>query len=222
MPKSRRSPGNSVLGIPILGAKTADTTLQVKDGQTVVIGGLLGNNISRDFFRKLPWLGDIPGLGLLFRNKETQKDQTEVLFFMTPELVKDIDADTAAAGQTPIMKDWLGNWNAKVLKMPKKGYDWSLADPQGAGFAGDSKKAEKAEKAKAKTKVQAPAPNSTSRPCGGIASQAGTGCRSQHQLRSCPSSRKLTGGPVEYHSCGAVKDDSLNHGRFDQYYYCGQ
>jgi pilus assembly protein CpaC len=43
--------GTGALGIPIIGTKQSDTQLQVKDGQTIVIGGLLENNVSRDYFR---------------------------------------------------------------------------------------------------------------------------------------------------------------------------
>ena len=97
--------GTGAFGIPIIGSKKADTTLQVKDGQTVVIGGLLENNINTDTLRKVPWLADIPLFGYLFRNRQFQQSQREVLFFMTPEIVK----DTAMAGsaETPLMKEWI-------------------------------------------------------------------------------------------------------------------
>lgn len=100
--------GAGAFGIPIIGSKKADTTLQVRDGQTVVVGGLLENNINRDALRKVPWLGDIPLFGYLFRNKQFQQAQREVLFFMTPEIVKDVDATTAGATTTPLMRKWNG------------------------------------------------------------------------------------------------------------------
>lgn len=144
--------GAGALGIPIIGTKQTDTSLQVKDGQTIVIGGLLENNINRDYLRKFPWLGDIPVLGLLFRQKETDKQQREVLFFMTPEIVKDVDADTANAAKSPLMRDWSKEWNAKILEVPKKGYDWSLAEPGSVGFNSSEKKSNlnKADKDRAK------------------------------------------------------------------------
>jgi pilus assembly protein CpaC len=100
--------GTGPFGIPIIGSKKADTTLQVRDGQTVVIGGLLENNINRDTLRKVPWLADIPLFGYLFRNKQFQHAQREVLFFMTPEIVKDTDASGTGAAVTPLMKKWVG------------------------------------------------------------------------------------------------------------------
>ena len=96
------------VSIPIIGTKTADTTLQVADGQTIVIGGLLENNISQDDLRKVPWLGDIPLFGYLFRHKSKQQEQREVMFFMTPMVVKDVDEMTAGAIRTPLMNQWSG------------------------------------------------------------------------------------------------------------------
>jgi Flp pilus assembly secretin CpaC len=121
-------------GIPVIGSKKANTTLQAKDGQTIVIGGLLENNISRDYLRKVPWLADIPIFGFLFRHKEFGQKQREVLFFMTPEIVKDEAADVANAAQTPVMKNWNNSMRDKLLEEPKKGYDWGLHEPGDLGI----------------------------------------------------------------------------------------
>lgn len=136
--------GASISGIPIILTKMADTTLQVNDGQTVVIGGLLDNNISRDTLRKLPWLGDIPILGALFRDKQFNQVQREVLFFMTPEVIKDIDVDTAAASRTPMLQDWNVRATKNVLPVPNKRDDWGLHNPDGMGFP-EGKGAKKAD-----------------------------------------------------------------------------
>jgi type II secretory pathway component GspD/PulD (secretin) len=110
--------GTGAFGIPIIGSKKADTTLQVRDGQTVVVGGLLENNINKDILRKVPWLGDIPLFGYLFRNKNFEQAQREVLFFMTPEIVKDFNAMAAGAATTPLMRKWNGTEaDEKLLKM---------------------------------------------------------------------------------------------------------
>ena len=121
--------GTGALGIPIIGSKKADSTLQVKDGQTVVIGGLLENNISKDTLRKVPWLADIPIFGVLFRHKEKSEGQREVLFFMTPEIVKDVEADADQAPRTPIMKNWNKQSNKGVLVTPDPKEDWGLHNP---------------------------------------------------------------------------------------------
>lgn len=107
--------------LPIIGTKTADTTLQVNDGQTIVIGGLLENNLSRDYLRKLPWLADIPLFGYLFRHRERESQQREVLFFMTPSIVKDVEAATAGAARTPLMQQWnrLNSSGSAILEVPE-------------------------------------------------------------------------------------------------------
>jgi pilus assembly protein CpaC len=110
--------GTGAFGIPIIGSKKADTTLQVRDGQTVVVGGLLENNINKDILRKVPWLGDIPLFGYLFRNKNFEQAQREVLFFMTPEIVRDVNAMAAGAATTPLMRKWNGTEaDEKLLKV---------------------------------------------------------------------------------------------------------
>jgi len=122
--------GSSVNGIPIISSKSADTTLQVNDGQTIVIGGLLENNINRDLLRKLPWLSDIPVLGALFRDKQFDQTKREVLFFMTPEVVKDIDTDFTAAPQSPGMQHWVTTWKkGGLIPNPDKKYDPSEHNP---------------------------------------------------------------------------------------------
>jgi len=74
-------------GIPIEDSRRADTTVMLADGQTVVVGGL--RNISTtDTVTKVPWLGDIPLLGRLFRNTVTNQVNTELLVFLTVHIVK--------------------------------------------------------------------------------------------------------------------------------------
>ncbi|MCG3148854.1 MAG: hypothetical protein PCFJNLEI_02303 [Verrucomicrobiae bacterium] len=158
--------GTGQLGLPIIGSKKAETTLQVRDGQTIVIGGLLENNVDKDFLRKVPWVADIPVIGALFRNKQYQAAQREVLFFMTPEIVKDVDADVANASKTPYMKDWNEKNTLEILEKPKKGYDWGVHDPGTLGFPrSEGKAAAPAKKAAAAPVVQpaaAPASETTS------------------------------------------------------------
>ncbi|MBU1061910.1 MAG: hypothetical protein KJ952_04250, partial [Candidatus Omnitrophica bacterium] len=68
--------------------RTAKTTVMLKDGETVVIGGLISKN-DDDTFNKIPFLGDIPLLGLAFRYKTADKVDQELLIFITPHIVKD-------------------------------------------------------------------------------------------------------------------------------------
>lgn len=71
---------------PIIVTRNAKTDVHVRDGSTFVIGGLI-SSADTEFVKKVPLLGDIPLLGLLFRSTFTQKIYTEVLFFITPRVV---------------------------------------------------------------------------------------------------------------------------------------
>jgi len=85
------SPFTSVNGVtsilPSLTVRRADTTVQLNDGQSFVIAGLIKNNLT-ETIKRFPGMGEVPVLGALFRSTEFQKDQTELLFVITPRLVK--------------------------------------------------------------------------------------------------------------------------------------
>ena len=75
-------------GQPIFDRRVADTTLLVKDGDTVVLGGLR-RKTKRSYYARAPFFGHIPCLGWAFRYKRTQDVQTELVIFVTPRVVKD-------------------------------------------------------------------------------------------------------------------------------------
>ena len=85
------SPFTTVNGItsvlPSLTVRRADTTVQLNDGQSFVIAGLIKNNIT-ETVKRYPGLGEVPVLGALARSTEFQTDQTELLFVITPRLVR--------------------------------------------------------------------------------------------------------------------------------------
>lgn len=87
------SPFTTINGItavlPSMTTRRADTTVQLGDGQSFAIAGLIRNNVTETISR-FPGLGEIPILGALFRSTEFQNDQTELLFVVTPRLVKPI------------------------------------------------------------------------------------------------------------------------------------
>src|SRR5256885_888266 len=72
--------------IPALSTRRTETELELNDGQTFAIAGLLNNSMLTSM-QKMPGLGDIPILGLLFRSKAAQKDQTELVVMITPEIL---------------------------------------------------------------------------------------------------------------------------------------
>jgi pilus assembly protein CpaC len=73
--------------VPGLRTREMNTQVEVNDGQTFAIAGLLSDN-SRTIMKKFPVLGDIPILGALFRSDEYQKNLTELVALVTPHLVK--------------------------------------------------------------------------------------------------------------------------------------
>lgn len=68
--------------------RTALTTLTVKNGQTIVIGGLVRNRMSRQD-KKVPLLGDIPLLGALFRTRSEQMEKSNLVLVLTPHIIRD-------------------------------------------------------------------------------------------------------------------------------------
>lgn len=79
---------NGVVSVlPSFLVRRADTTVQLSDGQSFVVAGLIKNNLTESV-QRFPGLGEIPVLGALFRSTEFQKDQTELVFVITPRLVK--------------------------------------------------------------------------------------------------------------------------------------
>ena len=79
--------GGSSFSAPVINSRSADTVVVVPDGQTVVIGGLMQSK-KLDSTSKVPILGDIPLVGLLFKRKTTSNGKTELMIFMTPHIVK--------------------------------------------------------------------------------------------------------------------------------------
>jgi pilus assembly protein CpaC len=88
---SQLDPANSVavgagIVVPALTVRRATTTLELRDGQSFVLAGLLLNNLSTAQ-QQLPWLGDVPVLGPLFSSKSYQKQETDLIIIVTPHLV---------------------------------------------------------------------------------------------------------------------------------------
>jgi general secretion pathway protein D len=79
------SPSQVVLA-PTTTKRTAETNVQVRDGQTVVIAGLMGDNVDVST-TKVPCLGDIPILGWLFKSESRNTTRTNLLIFITPYIV---------------------------------------------------------------------------------------------------------------------------------------
>lgn len=78
-------------GRPIIGSTEADTSIIIRNGDTLVIGGLVKESKTR-ISNRIPILGDIPGLGRLFRYSSVVKNRTETIIFITPTIVEYTEA----------------------------------------------------------------------------------------------------------------------------------
>ena len=83
---------NATAILPSFTTRRATTTVQLYDGQSFAIGGLIKNNVTANI-KALPMLGEIPVLGALFRSSDFQTDRTELVFIITPHLVKPLPPD---------------------------------------------------------------------------------------------------------------------------------
>lgn len=77
---------NSSVGSPVINTRSADTVVVTPDGHTVIIGGLMQNNKTENV-SKIPLLGDIPGVGALFRRTVKKSTKTELIIFLTPHIM---------------------------------------------------------------------------------------------------------------------------------------
>lgn len=80
---------SQVFVVPSLRSRRATSSLELKDGQTIAIAGLISDNV-RENVDKFPGLGDVPILGMLFTSKQFLKDQTELVIFVTPKMARPI------------------------------------------------------------------------------------------------------------------------------------
>jgi len=77
--------------VPSLTKRSAQSTVELGNGQTIAIAGLINDN-TRDFVSRFPGLGDVPVLGHLFRSQEYISGETELVILVTPHLAKPVDA----------------------------------------------------------------------------------------------------------------------------------
>lgn len=81
------------LGIPVVKKRSADTTVIVRNGQLIVMGGLMREEVTQDV-KRVPLLGSIPVLGVLFRSSDNRTTKVELLIFIRPLIV---ESDSTAA-----------------------------------------------------------------------------------------------------------------------------
>jgi type IV pilus assembly protein PilQ len=74
--------------VPTIDTRSINTSVLVDNGQTVVLGGIYEVN-KANTITKVPGLGDIPGIGALFRNTKRSDSKAELLIFVTPRILSD-------------------------------------------------------------------------------------------------------------------------------------
>lgn len=85
--RSQSIPISTGVVAPVINKRSADTVVVTPNGQSVVIGGLMENN-KTETSSKIPILGDIPGLGNLFKRKSKTGTKTELVIFLTPHIIR--------------------------------------------------------------------------------------------------------------------------------------
>ncbi len=120
--------------IPAFSEREVSTVVELGDGQSFAIAGLLSENVTEDI-SKFPLLGDIPILGALFRSSAFKKNETELVVIVTPHLVKPLDMNkqtlpTDKSGDPGdfmfyFMGDLVGSAKERTSSVPlgKKGFD---------------------------------------------------------------------------------------------------
>ncbi|HZH31282.1 MAG TPA: type II and III secretion system protein family protein [Pyrinomonadaceae bacterium] len=131
--------------IPALKTRRAKTGIELRDGQSFALAGLLDNSESSTL-SKVPGLANIPILGALFKSKSFEKRETELVFFCTANIIKPLNRDDLPA--------------TRSLDGLKKGSPLGL-EPQGEGIKGASGYSTGSEGAKATNSTDAKAANTT-------------------------------------------------------------
>jgi pilus assembly protein CpaC len=72
--------------VPVLSVREADTLVRVHENETIVIAGLMEERLRREQ-RKVPFLGDLPGIGAIFRSETTSRRKTDLVILLTPTVM---------------------------------------------------------------------------------------------------------------------------------------
>ena len=86
-PQAPSIPISAGVNAPVIDTRSANTVAVTPDGQTVILGGMM-QTTKLSSVNKIPLLGDIPGLGALFRRTVKSDTQTELIIFLTPHIIQ--------------------------------------------------------------------------------------------------------------------------------------
>lgn len=83
----------TLFNAPVIAKREASASVTVKDGQTMIIGGIIEDN-KTETIHKVPILGSIPFIGRLFQREESKTEKTELMVFITPHIIRDPEEAT--------------------------------------------------------------------------------------------------------------------------------
>ncbi len=101
--------------VPALLSRKAETVIELDDGQTFAIAGLVDNSVIENI-SKVPFLGDIPILGELFKSRDMRQNRSELLILVTPRIVQPLDSSPPVPTGEP--ETW--KWD-KSIRAPRGG-----------------------------------------------------------------------------------------------------
>jgi len=112
-------PGETVLGGAVFDTRNFRTDLTAKNGQTLVVGGIIQKQAS-NIIRKTPFFGSIPGLKWMFNNKDNSTHEVELMVFLHPKVIRTtedaIDALNDVNKQAPLIQKWQEQQNTNQTK----------------------------------------------------------------------------------------------------------
>lgn len=105
----------------ITNKRSVKTSVIVDDGETIILGGLIDDQV-KESVQKVPLLGDIPLLGLLFKSKNTTKDKTNLMVFMRPTIIRDaaVTAEVTSSKYNYIRTQQINARQRGLLLMPSQ------------------------------------------------------------------------------------------------------
>ena len=105
--------------VPAITTRRVSTMIELADGQSFAIAGLLKDEI-RETVDKFPLLGDIPILGALFRSTSFQKNETELVIIVTPHLVKPLDMAKQTLPPTSLLSRMILSSTCSEIRKEKR------------------------------------------------------------------------------------------------------
>lgn len=121
--------------IPAISARRAETEVILRDGESFAVAGLLDNRVIQTI-SKLPWLGDVPILGNLFKSRSTRKANDELLVVVTPRFVKPVPAGETIKLPEPIESFLPSSAEENAARKKNKNKSKGKAKPEFVGPRG--------------------------------------------------------------------------------------